>query len=82
MAAIDALVCLNDIYASNSILSMLLHGNVYAREAAAKVLAVIGKGDLLAIRYLAIALQDTNSAVRNASADALISVSLGGDENF
>jgi|WetSurMetagenome_2_1015567.scaffolds.fasta_scaffold190262_2 HEAT repeat protein len=75
-AAIDALICLNDMYASSSILWMLLHGNIYAREAAARVLAFIGKGDLLAIRYLGMALNDPDSLVRDAAADALISVNL------
>ena len=81
-AAIDALICLNDMYASNSILWMLLHGNVHAREAAARVLAIIGKGDLLAIRYLVMALHDPDSFVRNAAADALILVNLRADEKY
>jgi len=82
LAAIESLICLNDMYASSSILWMLLHGNIYAREASARVLAVIGKGDILAIKYLAMALHDRDRSVRNAATDALISISLISDENL
>jgi HEAT repeat protein len=81
-AAISALISLNDMYASTSILWTLLHGSDLARIAAAEVLGRIGNGDIIAIRYLTEALHDPNSLVRNAAADALILISLSVDENF
>lgn len=70
------LINLDDMYASHSILWMLLHGNTHARKAAARVLTEIGKGDLLAIQYLTMALHDPDRYVRNAAIEALICNSL------
>jgi len=81
-AAIEALISLNDMYASTSILWTLLHGSDHARKAAAEVLGRIGNGDSLVIEYLSKALHDPISFVRNTAADALILVSLSVDENF
>jgi HEAT repeat protein len=79
-AAIDSLISLNDMYASTSILWMLLHGNVHARKASAEVLGTIGGNDITVINYLIKAMQDPDRFVRITTIEALVLNSMTSDE--
>jgi HEAT repeat protein len=70
-AAVSALIMLDDMYASMPIVGTLLHGSAHAREAAARVLGAIGRSDPIAFQYLAVALTDSDKAVRLAAVQAL-----------
>jgi hypothetical protein len=76
-AAVAELMALDDMYASTPIFGTLLHGSVPAREAAARVLGAIGRGDILAFQYLSKAVTDPEKTVRLAAVRALMQVSGG-----
>lgn len=78
-AAVSALIMLDDMYASMPIVATLLHGSAHAREAAARVLGAIGRGDPIAFQYLAVALTDSDKAVRLAAVRALKALAEGLD---
>jgi HEAT repeat protein len=79
-AAIDSLISLNDMYASTSILWMLLHGNVHARRASAEILGAIGGNDITVSNYLIQAMQDPDKIVRDKAIESLVINSLTSDE--